>query len=469
MNWRGLRFRIAFGLAGVLAVLFAILGGGLYLSRSRVLLGDTDVALKGRADWIEGIARGPAEAGDFSSFQEEMKEHTDLGREGRVVQILSESGRVLFRSENLAGASLPFTQTELAGLRPCQWAIRTVSLAGEGRLRLITQNGREKEGEGAAYFVQVAMPLDQVEANLRRLLRTLAGAIPLGAFLIGAGGWFLVGRTLKPVGDIVRSARLIRVDDLKRRLEIPKTGDEIEELSRILNSMLGELELNFERMRRFIADAAHEIRTPLGILLGETDVALQADRQSEEYRSILESNRKEVARLAGLVERLLFLSHMDAGQWRWEMRPVSLRPLLSDLAEKAGLLANDKDLRVILEADQEAVIRGDEMRLRQLLLNLVDNAVKHSRPGGRIILSLSRRDGQAVLGVEDEGAGIRPEDLPRIFDRFYRADKARERSRGGYGLGLSISQAIAQAHRGRIEVRSKVGEGSLFALWLPLP
>lgn len=468
MNFRSIRFRVTFWVMAILGGIFLVLGTGLYLNRSRQLLSDLDVALKARADWIEGLARKPAQANDFAQFQEEMEEHTDLGREGRVVQILNASGELVFRSQNLQELILPVSEAKLAKLGPCQWGIEPIVFANKGLLRLITQNGKEEEDGSVGFFIQVGMPMDETQKALSRLFWMLCAGIPLAVLLIGALTWLLADRTLKPISAIIQAAKQIKPDDLGERLEVPKTGDEIEQLATALNDMFRRLDGNLQQMRQFIADAAHEIRTPLGILLGETDVALKAPRPGEDYRQALESNREEIVRLSGLVERLLFLSHADAGQWHWDMRPLSLKKLLCELAEKTRLLASDKDLEVVLEANRDIAIEGDEMRLRQLLLNLVDNALKHSRPKGRVVLSLRQEDGHAGIGIRDDGVGIPREHLQLIFDRFYRVDKARERGRGNYGLGLSIAKTIAMAHRGKIEVQSDLGQGSLFTLWLPI-
>lgn len=469
LNFRGLRLRITLWVIAILTSTASLAGTGLYLYLSRQLTRDLDVALKARADWIEGLARESAQTRAFASFQEEMEEHTDLGREGRVVQILGESGETLFRSGNMAGQALPVSPARLSRLGPCQWETETVDGPGGVPIRLVTQNGKERKGGGVGFFVQVGMPLDPVQASLSRLRWILFGAIPSGAFLFGLCAWLLVDRALTPIDDIIRAAVQIRPDDMGKRLTVAKTGDEIERLSSALNEMLQRLEANFQQMRQFVADAAHEIRTPLGVLLGETDIALKTASSQGICRHVLESNREEILRLSGLVERLLFLSHADAGQWRWEMRPIGLKLLVAELAEKARLLAGARGLHVVLEVKGEIVVEGDAARLRQLLLNLVDNAVKYSGPAGRVLLSLQRESGHARIDVEDSGDGIPAEHLQRIFERFYRVDKARERGRGGYGLGLAIARTIALGHGGKLEVHSQVGRGTRFTLLLPLP
>lgn len=468
MNARGLRLRVSLWVAAILAGAAALAGTGFQVHRSRQLVRDLDVALKARADWVEGLARESAQARGFALFQEELEEHTDLGSEGRVVQILGESGEILFRSSNLGGHALPVSAARLARLGPCQWETETAGGPGGAPVRLVTQNGKERKGKGAGFFVQIGMPLDRVQASLARLRWLLFCTIPPGALVFGLGAWLLVDRALKPIDDIIRATARIEPGAPGQRLPVPRTADEIERLSEALNAMFEKLEAGFGQTRQFVADAAHELRTPLGILLGETDVALKAAAPDEPCRQVLESHREEILRLSGLVERLLFLSHADAGQWRWDARPVALKLLVAELADKARLLAGEKGVRVDLEATDEIAVQGDAARLRQLLLNLVDNAVKYSPPAGRVALSLRRENGNARIDVEDDGDGIPAEHRRRIFDRFYRVDKARERGRGGYGLGLSIARTIALGHGGTLDVHSRVGRGSRFTLLLPL-
>ncbi|MFQ6041967.1 MAG: sensor histidine kinase, partial [Candidatus Poribacteria bacterium] len=215
------------------------------------------------------------------------------------------------------------------------------------------------------------------------------------------------------------------------------------------------------------ADASHELRTPLTVMRGQTEVTLRRKRPDEEYRQVLESNLEEMEWMSRIVENLLTLSRADAGEIQLEVRPVQLEQLLSDAYEECKALALSKNIEVFLDKAEEVAVPGDELKLRQLLLNLIDNAVKYTPEGGRVRLSLKKDGKFARLQVTDTGIGISQEDLPRIFDRFFRVDKARSREMGGSGLGLSIVQWIINAHQGRIEVDSKLGEGSCFTVWLP--
>jgi heavy metal sensor kinase len=280
------------------------------------------------------------------------------------------------------------------------------------------------------------------------------------------------------------AARRIEAEHLAQRLDGAEVNDELGRLARTLNEMLARLESRFEQVRRFSADASHELRTPLTVLKGEIEVALRTQRSAGEYRQVLASTLEEVERMARMVDELLLLSRADAGALRWESEPVELDRLVEEVAKQTDVLARPKEIRVSLTEMAPLMVRGDAQRLKQLLLNLADNAVKYTGPGGQVSLGLRAVTAEghpaetsaedqtageyAEIVVRDTGVGISAEDLPRIFERFYRADPARSRQAAGAGLGLCISQTIAEAHNGRIEVESTPGGGSTFRVLLPL-
>ena len=330
----------------------------------------------------------------------------------------------------------------------------------------------------------------------QNFLWALATLAPLGLILAGGGGWLLARRVLRPVDQMTQAARRIGAERLAERLEGAETDDELGRLARTLNEMLARLEAGFAQIRRFSADASHELRTPLTILKGEIEVALRSARAPAEYERVLASALEEVERMARLVDDLLMLSRADAGALRWEKGPVELDRLVEDVAKQGEVLGRVRAIQVSIASLEPLIVHGDEPRLRQLLLNLVDNAVKYTPQGGRVTLSLYHArggpDGQAVpqlaaspdpptssapppaaagwaeIAVVDTGVGIPPEALPRIFERFYRVDDARSREAGGTGLGLCIARTIAEAHEGRIGVESVTGVGSTFTVRLPL-
>jgi signal transduction histidine kinase len=232
--------------------------------------------------------------------------------------------------------------------------------------------------------------------------------------------------------------------------------------------MIDRLETSFRQIRQFSSDASHELRTPLTVMKGETELVLRRPRETDDYKVVLESNLEEIDRMTRIVDELLFLSRADMGEVKMECLPVPLDTLIEDLHRQASLLGQEQDIQVVLRAIVPAVVLGDELRLRELFLNLLDNAVKYSRHGGTVDIALTIEQTCTRVSITDHGIGIAQEDQSRIFDRFYRTDEARAHTKKGTGLGLAICAWIVESHHGRIEVQSKVGEGSTFTVILPL-
>jgi heavy metal sensor kinase len=278
----------------------------------------------------------------------------------------------------------------------------------------------------------------------------------------------MAGRALRPVDAITLAAQRIAEGDLTQRLTAPAAADEIGRLTNTFNNMIDRLETSFRQIRQFSSDASHELRTPLTVMRGETELALRRPRETEDYKAVMESNLEEIDRMTRIVDELLFLSRADMGEVKMEHLPVPLDSLIEDVQRQASLLGQERDVQVVLSSTAPAVVSGDELRLRELFLNLVDNAIKYSRSGGTVEMALTIEQGQARLSVTDHGIGIAQEDRPQIFDRFYRTDNARAHTKKGTGLGLAICAWIAESHHGHIEVQSKVGEGSTFTVLLPL-
>jgi heavy metal sensor kinase len=266
---------------------------------------------------------------------------------------------------------------------------------------------------------------------------------------------------------MTRTARRISAEDLSERVERTRTRDELDRLAETMNDMLARLEQAFAQSRRFAADAAHELRTPLAALRGTTEVALRGDRSPQEYRKVLASSLEEVERLIRLSEDLLLLSRSLAGPEPAQER-VDLEPLLLEGLDAGARLGQAAGVSVRIESAAPAVVRGDATALRRALLNLVENAVKYTPRGGKVELSLTAEEGTASLTVSDTGMGVDPADAERIFEPFVRLDAARSRDTGGAGLGLAIARSIVVAHRGTLSVESRPGSGSRFTIRLPL-
>lgn len=316
------------------------------------------------------------------------------------------------------------------------------------------------------HFVQVAMPLDSVDNARSRFLFVLLGLAPLALGGAGVGGWFLARRALAPVDRIVETARIISAEDLSRRLDTPERKDELGRLVEVLNDMLARLEQSFAAVRHFSADAAHELRTPLTILKGELEVAGRSPQSEDEYHRVLTSCLEEVDRLSALVEDLLFLARSDSGNVGLSQAPVNIADILDDVTPALSALAEDAAVTCTIHSTQSLWVHGSESLLFRLVFNLGENAIKYTPPGGSVLLVLNKNKDKAVLEVSDTGPGIAPEEQERIFDRFYRGDRAR--SRGGTGLGLALARSIALIHHGCIAVESTPGKGSTFRVILPL-
>jgi heavy metal sensor kinase len=283
-----------------------------------------------------------------------------------------------------------------------------------------------------------------------------------------AGGYLLMRRALRPVDEITQSAERITSRNLNERLPAPQTGDELERLSVALNRMIARLDESFQHIHRFSADASHELRTPLTILRGELEAAAQQPLITPELRETLGSALEETERLSRIVESLMAISRLDAGEARVELEHFDLAELTSSATEQMRLLAEDKDIALRCDAERLVRVEGDPARLKQVIVNLVDNAIKYTPAGGLVGVKVSATNGRAVLEVNDNGVGIPAEAAPHIFERFYRVDKARSRQMGGSGLGLSIVKAIVTAHGGQVKVESVEGGGSRFFVELPI-
>lgn len=294
---------------------------------------------------------------------------------------------------------------------------------------------------------------------------------PLVVLLSVIVAHMITGRALRPVDEIIGEvSALTDGRSLHRRLPHAEGDDELARLSATLNAMIARLEQSFSGLRRFTADASHELKTPLTVLRADIERAMSAGPRSTEGLVALEEALQETARMADLVESLLTLARADEGRFDLHREPVALVPLVLDVAETAQILGEEAGLKVSVTPLEEATVLGDALRLRQLFLNLVTNAVKYTSRGGRVDLSLVRRGDVVEFAVRDTGFGIAGADLPYVFDRFWRADRARSRTseRGGVGLGLAISQYIAHAHGGSITVASRLGRGSTFTVSIPL-
>ncbi|HVU15804.1 MAG TPA: ATP-binding protein [Candidatus Didemnitutus sp.] len=462
MNTRSLRFRLVSSYAMWLVAVLALAGGLLYFGLHQYLeanLGATELRRAARIALL--VQRSPVTPG--RDLAGEITADFAPEASGRFVRVSRPDGTVIYQSARPGDGSFDAGQVtsgpHSAGARKerqrdgTEMMIATVALGPADHPALLVETGES---------------LASALAELRRLLFSLAMGFSVVAALALAGGLVLVRRALQPVLDITRSAERITSHNLSDRLPVPPTGDEIAHLTHALNRMIGRLDDTFQYNRRFLADASHELRTPLTILRGELETMVAAESLDPATRETVGNLLDEVARLARIVENLFSLSRFDAGQTEKDPERFDLAKLVTTTSEQMCLLAEDKGLTIECEAREPVPVEGDRAWLKQVVVNLLDNAIKYTQPGGRVRLSVARRADEALFEVADTGVGIPPEALPRVFDRFFRVDVARSREVGGAGIGLSIVKAICTAHQGRVDVESEPGAGSRFRVHLPL-
>jgi signal transduction histidine kinase len=348
-----------------------------------------------------------------------------------------------------------------------------------GRLMLVAR--RDPAVGPSISRVVGGLPTDVANVAPQLLLGTLLALAPV-ILLISLGvAYYTAGRAFRPVDDLINEVEAITDGrSLHRRLPVASSGDELSRLSATLNAMIARLESSFTALRRFTADASHELKTPLTVLRADVERAMHPGTTSSERMVALEEALQETARMADLVESLLTLARADEGRFDLHREPVRLVPLVRDVFETAMILGEDAGLTIELPVCEDTTVLGDPNRLRQLFLNLVTNAIKYTPRGGHVEIALTRRPHDEVaLTVRDTGIGISASDLPHVFERFWRADRVRSRraatgegawglDRGGFGLGLSIAQWIVQAHGGSLTVQSRLGRGSMFTVVLPV-
>lgn len=308
----------------------------------------------------------------------------------------------------------------------------------------------------------IAPELKQLQRDLLRTIGKQAGI--LGLILLA--GWGVAGRVIKPIENISATAVKISAGNLSQRINIAEAESELDQLAAVLNSTFARLETAFAQQQQFTSDAAHELRTPVSVMLTQTQTALNRERSGAEYRETLEACQRASQRMRKLIESLLELARLDAGQEILKRLRFDLSPMTNDCVDLVRPLANERGVKILSEL-APLEITGDAGRLAQVVTNLLTNAIQYNRPGGEVCVKLESQEGLAVLTVSDTGPGISIEDLPHVFERFYRGDKSRTVANGNAGLGLAISKAIVEAQGGTIEVSSQPAVGTTFTIRLP--
>jgi heavy metal sensor kinase len=314
--------------------------------------------------------------------------------------------------------------------------------------------------------VLVGRSIAEELAGLRRLAWELAGAGGVVLLLGLTGGWWVATRAIRPIEDISATAVKIAAGDLSQRISAADTDSELGRLAAVLNSTFARLDAAFAQQRQFTSDAAHELRTPITVMLAQTQTVLNRERGAAEYRATVETCQRAAQRMRKLTEALLELARLDAGQETLKRVPFDLSKTVSDCGELMAPLADARRLKIHCAVPALPCV-GDPERMGQVITNLLGNAIEYSQESGEVRITGERQSGAVILSVSDSGPGIAAEDLPRIFERFYRADKARSGNGGHTGLGLAISKAIVEAHGGSLEAASRPGAGATFTVRLP--
>lgn len=465
MFFHSLRFRLTAWYTLSIVVVLVVSGCVWYHQLSRSLLRQTDQRLIKLTDESPALAQGFSGKDQCRVFCDFVRRH----RQGHFYRLVDAAGHSLCDACSSIG-NAPSVDLQVLKAAAAQRMVLTTAgdKAGPYPMRLLTLAVTLDTDE--VVFLQVGTGMGMIQEPLQELLTLLLVFSPIAFIVVAILGWFLAGKTLAPVENLTRATRRINVDSLSHRLPIHSSGDELSRLAETFNAMLGRLEESFRKIKQFSGDASHELRTPLTILKGETEVALRWAKTPEEFRKILVSSMEEIDRMNRIIEDLLLLAKSEGGQKPLTIKEMSLSDLLQELYLQGRSLAQPKSIELILNPNvtEEIRIQGDEMRLRQVFLNLIANAVNYTPEYGRVEISLSVAEDEAVVKVADTGIGIPAEHLPYIFDRFYRVDKARNREDGGTGLGLAIVDSFVKAHGGRVEVASVNGAGSAFTVYLPI-
>jgi len=456
---RSVRLRLTLWYVLLLAIILAGFSAGVYVLLRHNLYDNLDDSIQNRAntflDVIQYKEGQPTLAGRVSSDDPNAGES--------FVRVFDGSGGITFDNTAAVGG-LPIDSRAVDRALRGETSTRTATVDDE-TMRVRTLPIERDDAIGGV--LEVGQSQDDVSDTLRALLLILAVAYPVTLAVASFGGVFLAGRALTPIDSLTRLARRISAEDLGQRLELRLPDDEVGRLARTFDEMIARLDDAFRRQRQFTADASHELRTPLTAIKGQAEVALSKPRDAAAYREVLQTVNEEVDRLIRMVGSLLTLARADAGQIPIASEPVNVGDLVTAAVEQVRPMAERRDLTLGVAPGPAVNLQADEDLLLQLVLNLLDNAVKYTPPGGTVTVGWGMDGNRAELWVHDTGIGIAEEESERVFDRFYRVDKARSRTEGGAGLGLSICRWIAEAHGGSISLQSEPGRGTVFTVKLP--
>ncbi len=480
---RPIRTRITLAFAGAFIVSLFVFAAAVLLARRDAAIDEIGERAQMEVEQTVRLIERTRSAGDdFAKVEEDslaapgvtMPMERILNALGDYVIILHANGNELYMSPRVnALMSFEDRATLIAAAKAMKDTAQTAKVYLGFIQDEVVLAMRDRELQGASAIGRVVVGVSSAPATLapRKLIGTM---LFFGPLLILASVWWayvIAGRAFRPIDRMVTQVKDIADGrSLHRRLAIGSAGSELVRLAVTLNEMIERLETSFGALRRFTADASHELKTPLTVLRADVERAMSPSTRKDERAVALEEALEQVTRMAELVNSLLTLARADEGRLEVVQDLIALDELTREVVETARLLGEEAGLQIDVEQVEGAYARGDLVRLRQLYLNLVTNAIKYTTRGGRVTISLSRVGEQAHFTVKDTGIGIAAADLPYVFDRFWRADRSRSRlvERSGFGLGLAISQWIAHAHGGSLSVQSRLGRGSAFTAQLPM-
>lgn len=458
--FRTLGARLTALAAGITLSVSLLVTTAQYLGIRHSLYHEVDAFLGGEITEFRAVLSA---AGDnFEDAQNRIRAEVGSRHRGDLTfRLLNEKGEVLLTSDAQHRLPEPWP---IPQRRPSQTLFRTES--GSEIATHTRSASYWVDVNGSTYIVQATYLLDQVTVSLHRFIQISAIALAAATILAIVGGRLLANRSLKPVGEMAAAARIIRVENLKQRLNQTGFGDELDILATTFNEMFERLDKQVTQIRQFTADAAHELRTPLAALRGNAEVLLSKKRSAVELEAGIADSMNEFGRLARITDDLLLLARADAGQVFIRRANLRLDVAVADVVELFEPLAEERGVAISCSIGDPVWIEGDSDRLRQMIGIFVDNAIKYTPVGGRVDVSVATQRKAAEITIRDSGVGIAPEHLPHVFERFYRADRARS-SEGGIGLGLAIARTIVQGHLGTVQLESVSGKGTTVRVVLP--
>ena len=460
-----IRAKLTIWYTTLLAASLITFGSILYVALSRNIISSIDARLFSMADMVSRAVFRPGTVNLPQNFDIFLEHFFGIKTSGNFIQLMDEYGKIVFTSSTLGKNHLPLSAQTYHHSIAGNATYETIKNIGQYPVRIVTfplmENGQ------LISILQVGAPLQESTAALNALFYILIFGIPLAVILASGVGWFLAKKALSPVDMVTVLARKIEAGSLNERLDVSGPKDELGRLAKTFNDMIARLELSFKQMKQFTADASHELKTPLTVLKGEMEIALRTEKTVEGLQGVIKSSLEEIDKMSAIVKSLLNLAKFDS-RVRLPKDNINLDRVVEERFNQTLPMAKDKGIDMFITKKENVMITGDKLGIGQLLFNLIYNAIKYTPQGGRIEISLEQSDNWAIIKVSDTGIGIAEEDLPHIFDRFYRVDKARTTGAGGVGLGLSICKEIAEVHSGKIEVESEAGKGSVFKVYLPV-